>query len=215
MAAYADGSSVVLEPGSDGSSASRRSRGRRFDERRRARSPPARPRVPRRGLHAALGQAVSWYLDKYRFETDPEVRTRARRSARRGRAGVRARGDPAREAGPRRGRVGASTSWRRSSFIIVRGETKEYGTANRIQGVFEQEGRAGVPPGGRRHDRRRSRRPSPPSAARACSSGTRSAWSIARRVDRTLSRASACGCARSSGREISLEMRKTAAKRHG
>ena len=84
------------------------------------------------------GKRSSWYLDKYRFETEPEV--------------LRALGDALAEAvrehepdairlaGPALGAVALAASASLSSglpFIIVRGETKEYGTANRIEGPFE------------------------------------------------------------------------------
>jgi orotate phosphoribosyltransferase len=84
------------------------------------------------------GKRSSWYLDKYRFETDPEL--------------LRALGqrlseevalhepDALRLAGPALGAVALAASAALASglpFIIVRGETKEYGTANRIEGPFE------------------------------------------------------------------------------
>jgi orotate phosphoribosyltransferase len=85
------------------------------------------------------GERSSWYLDKYRFETEPEV--------------LRELGDALsaavsehepeaiRLAGPALGAVALAASASLSSglpFIIVRGETKEYGTANRIEGPFER-----------------------------------------------------------------------------
>ena len=85
------------------------------------------------------GKRSSWYLDKYRFETDPEV--------------LRAVGeslvdavrefepDAVRLAGPALGAVALAASASLTSglpFIIVRGEVKKYGTANRIEGPFEQ-----------------------------------------------------------------------------
>jgi orotate phosphoribosyltransferase len=84
------------------------------------------------------GRRSSWYLDKYRFETDPEI--------------LRALGDALAEevgecepeavrlAGPALGAVALAASAAMASglpFIIVRGETKEYGTAKRIEGPFE------------------------------------------------------------------------------
>lgn len=85
------------------------------------------------------GRRSSWYLDKYRFETEPEI-LRA--------LGVRL-ADAAREhepeavrlAGPALGAVALAASAAMASdlpFIIVRGETKEYGTAKRIEGPFER-----------------------------------------------------------------------------
>ena len=85
------------------------------------------------------GRRSSWYLDKYRFETEPEI--------------LRALGvslaDATREhepeavrlAGPALGAVALAASAAMASdlpFIIVRGETKEYGTAKRIEGPFER-----------------------------------------------------------------------------
>ena len=84
------------------------------------------------------GRRSSWYLDKYRFETEPEI--------------LRALGDALAEAveefepdtlrlaGPALGAVALAASAAMASglpFIIVRGETKEYGTAKRIEGPFE------------------------------------------------------------------------------
>lgn len=85
------------------------------------------------------GRRSSWYLDKYRFETEPEI-LRA--------LGVRL-ADATREhepeavrlAGPALGAVALAASAALASdlpFIIVRGETKEYGTAKRIEGPFER-----------------------------------------------------------------------------
>ncbi len=84
------------------------------------------------------GRRSSWYLDKYRFETDPEL--------------LRALGGRIAEtvstfepgahrlAGPALGAVALAASASMASgvpFIIVRGETKGYGTGRRIEGVFE------------------------------------------------------------------------------
>lgn len=85
------------------------------------------------------GRRSLWYLDKYRFETEPEI-LRA--------LGVRL-ADATREhepeavrlAGPALGAVALAASAAMASdlpFIIVRGETKEYGTAKRIEGPFER-----------------------------------------------------------------------------
>jgi orotate phosphoribosyltransferase len=85
------------------------------------------------------GRRSTWYLDKYRFETEPAI--------------LRALGDGLSEAvrecepdavrlaGPALGGVALAASTSMASglpFIIVRGETKEYGTAKRIEGPFEQ-----------------------------------------------------------------------------
>ena len=84
------------------------------------------------------GRRSSWYLDKYRFETQPEL---LRRLGERLAAGVE-EVEPAavRLAGPALGAVALTASAAMASglpFIIVRGETKEHGTANRIEGPFE------------------------------------------------------------------------------
>jgi orotate phosphoribosyltransferase len=84
------------------------------------------------------GKRSSWYLDKYRFETEPELL---------GALGDRLTDavrvfepDAVRLAGPALGAVALAASASLTSglpFIIVRGETKEYGTAKRIEGSFE------------------------------------------------------------------------------
>jgi orotate phosphoribosyltransferase len=83
------------------------------------------------------GRRSSWYLDKYRFETEPEI-LRPLGEALAGT--VRdAEPDAVRLAGPALGAVALAASAAMASglpFIIVRGETKEYGTAKRIEGVF-------------------------------------------------------------------------------
>ena len=84
------------------------------------------------------GKRSSWYLDKYRFETQPELL----RSIGERLASVAATVEPeaARLAGPALGAVALAASASMASglpFIIVRGETKDHGTANRIEGPFE------------------------------------------------------------------------------
>jgi orotate phosphoribosyltransferase len=84
------------------------------------------------------GKRSSWYLDKYRFETEPE----ALRAVGEGLAEAVREFEPdaARLAGPALGAVALAASASLTSglpFIIVRGEAKEYGTANRIEGPFE------------------------------------------------------------------------------
>jgi orotate phosphoribosyltransferase len=84
------------------------------------------------------GRRSRWYLDKYRFETDPELlRSLGERLA----AAINA-SEPgsARIAGPALGAVALAASAAMASglpFIIVRGETKEYATGNRIEGPHE------------------------------------------------------------------------------
>jgi len=84
------------------------------------------------------GKRSSWYFDKYRFETEPEVL----RAVGEGLAEAVREFEPdtVRLAGPALGAVALAASASMTSglpFIIVRGEAKEYGTANRIEGPFE------------------------------------------------------------------------------
>lgn len=83
------------------------------------------------------GRRSSWYLDKYRFETEPEIlRVLGGALAEEAHA---CEPDAARLAGPALGAVALAASAAMASglpFIIVRGETKEYGTAKRIEGPF-------------------------------------------------------------------------------
>ena len=85
------------------------------------------------------GKRSSWYLDKYRFETEPELlRALGERLAE---AVSAFEPEAKRLAGPALGAVALAASAAMASglpFIIVRGEAKEYGTANRIEGPFEQ-----------------------------------------------------------------------------
>jgi orotate phosphoribosyltransferase len=84
------------------------------------------------------GRRSTWYLDKYRFETDPKLlRALGTRLAE---ALADCEPDADRIAGPALGAVALAASASLASglpFIIVRGETKEYGTANRVEGPFE------------------------------------------------------------------------------
>jgi orotate phosphoribosyltransferase len=85
------------------------------------------------------GRRSSYYLDKYRFETRPDL--------------LAALGehiavevsehepDAVRLAGPELGAVALAASASLSSslpFLIVRKSAKDYGTSNRIEGVFEE-----------------------------------------------------------------------------
>ena len=86
------------------------------------------------------GKRSSWYLDKYRFETRPDL-LRAL-GARLAEVADDVEPDTIRLAGPALGAVALAASASMASelpFIIVRGETKEYGTANRIEGPFDRE----------------------------------------------------------------------------
>ncbi len=86
------------------------------------------------------GKRSSFYLDKYRFETRPDL-LRAL-GARLAEVAHDVEPDTIRLAGPALGAVALAASASMASelpFIIVRGETKEYGTANRIEGPFDRE----------------------------------------------------------------------------
>ncbi len=84
------------------------------------------------------GKRSRYYLDKYRFETRPELL---------GPLGARIahlvsehEPDAARLAGPELGAVPLAAAASLASglpFVIVRKEAKEYGTANRLEGLFE------------------------------------------------------------------------------
>jgi orotate phosphoribosyltransferase len=84
------------------------------------------------------GRRSRYYLDKYRFETRPDLlRALGERLA----AQVREH-EPgaARIAGPELGAVALAAATSLESglpFLIVRKESKGYGTANRLEGVFE------------------------------------------------------------------------------
>jgi orotate phosphoribosyltransferase len=84
------------------------------------------------------GRRSSWYLDKYRFATEPAILREVGEALA---EGVRAcEPDADRLAGPALGAVALAASAAMASglpFIIVRGETKQYGTAKRIEGPFE------------------------------------------------------------------------------
>jgi orotate phosphoribosyltransferase len=84
------------------------------------------------------GKRSSWYLDKYRFETEPTILRALGASL--SEAVREHEPDAVRLAGPALGAVALAASASLTSdlpFIIVRGETKEYGTAKRIEGSFE------------------------------------------------------------------------------
>jgi orotate phosphoribosyltransferase len=84
------------------------------------------------------GKRSTYYLDKYRFETDPDL---LRALGERLSEAIREAEPTAdRIAGPALGAVALAASASMASgvpFIIVRGETKGYGTGNRIEGPYE------------------------------------------------------------------------------
>jgi len=85
------------------------------------------------------GKRSRYYLDKYRFETRPELlRPIGERIA----ATVREHAsDATRLAAPELGAVALAAAASLDSglpFLIVRKEAKEYGTANRIEGPYEE-----------------------------------------------------------------------------
>ena len=85
------------------------------------------------------GKRSRYYLDKYRFETLPEVlRPLGERIAE---AVLEHAPDATRLAGPELGAVALAASASLASglpFLIVRKAAKEYGTAKRLEGVYEE-----------------------------------------------------------------------------
>jgi orotate phosphoribosyltransferase len=85
------------------------------------------------------GRRSSYYLDKYRFETRPDLLAALGEHI----AVEVSEHEPeaARLAGPELGAVALAAAASLSSglpFLIVRKSAKEYGTSNRLEGVFEQ-----------------------------------------------------------------------------
>jgi orotate phosphoribosyltransferase len=85
------------------------------------------------------GRRSRYYLDKYRFETDPELLAGLGREI----AALQREHAPAAEllAGPELGAVplaAAASMATRLPFVIVRKAAKDYGTANRLEGVYER-----------------------------------------------------------------------------
>jgi orotate phosphoribosyltransferase len=85
------------------------------------------------------GRRSRYYLDKYRFETRPDVLAPLGAALA---AAVREHEpDADRLAGPELGAVALAAAASLESglpFLIVRKEAKEHGTANRIEGVYEE-----------------------------------------------------------------------------
>ncbi len=84
------------------------------------------------------GRRSSYYLDKYRFETRPELLQPLGEQL----AALVAEHEPdaVRLAAPELGAVAIAAATSLVSglpFVIVRKEAKEYGTANRLEGAFE------------------------------------------------------------------------------
>ena len=85
------------------------------------------------------GRRSSFYLDKYRFETQPELLREIGELL----AARIAEVEPAavRIAGPELGAVALAASASMASgkpFLIVRGAAKDYGTSIRLEGIFEE-----------------------------------------------------------------------------
>jgi orotate phosphoribosyltransferase len=83
------------------------------------------------------GRRSRYYLDKYRFETEPELLGELGRRI--GDAAIAA-GRPDRLAGPELGAVALAASASLASglpFLIVRKATKEYGTEKLLEGEWE------------------------------------------------------------------------------
>ena len=85
------------------------------------------------------GRRSQYYLDKYRFETRPELLAElGRRIAAAAREAVP---EATCLAGPELGAVALAASASLASnlpFVIVRSKAKAYGTANRLEGAFEE-----------------------------------------------------------------------------
>jgi orotate phosphoribosyltransferase len=84
------------------------------------------------------GKRSRYYLDKYRFETRPDVLGPI--GERLGARALEVAPDAARIAGPELGAIALAAAASLSSglpFLIVRKEAKAYGTERRLEGVFE------------------------------------------------------------------------------
>jgi orotate phosphoribosyltransferase len=85
------------------------------------------------------GKRSKYYLDKYRFETRPDIL--AALGARIARAAVEREPRAVRLAGPELGAIALAAAGSLASglpFLIVRKAAKDYGTSNRIEGLYEQ-----------------------------------------------------------------------------
>ena len=84
------------------------------------------------------GRRSRYYLDKYRFETRPDLLGPI--GAAIAQAVAEHEPEASRLAGPELGAVALAAAASLAGglpFLIVRGEAKAYGTANRLEGVFE------------------------------------------------------------------------------
>ena len=85
------------------------------------------------------GRRSRYYLDKYRFETRPDILGAL--GERLAAAVEESEADAVRLAAPELGAVVLAAATSLASglpFLIVRGEAKEYGTAKRVEGAFER-----------------------------------------------------------------------------
>ncbi len=85
------------------------------------------------------GRRSRYYLDKYRFETEPDLLEAI--GARLAAKVAEVEPDAVRLAGPELGAVplaAAASLASRLPFLIVRGQQKEYGTANRLEGAYRE-----------------------------------------------------------------------------
>src|SRR5512133_464362 len=85
------------------------------------------------------GRRSRYYLDKYRFETRPDLL--AALGERIARLVVEHEPDAVRLAGPELGAVALAAAGSLASglpFLIVRKAAKDYGTSNRVEGLYEE-----------------------------------------------------------------------------
>jgi len=85
------------------------------------------------------GKRSPYYLDKYRFETRPDLL--AALGERIAQAAAEFEPDATRLAAPELGAVALAAAGSLASglpFLIVRNAAKEYGTSNRVEGVYEE-----------------------------------------------------------------------------
>ena len=146
------------------------------------------------------GRRSRYYLDKYRFETRPDLLRPI------GDAIAAAVSQHAPEAtklaGPELGAVALAAAASLAGglpFLIVRGAAKEYGTGNRLEGVFERGSRCASSRTSSPRAERRSR-PWKRCGKPASRCGTLCVSSTGKRAVSTPSLAPPCGSSRSSAR---------------